>query len=225
VLGIVFVLVLAAEADETRQTVTLLIASLIGIAVALALLTVWYWRYTDPRRRHRRGVPAGTSSVADDVVDDTEANRSGRVVVGDAVADTLVEAPADGAGRVAAPTTVEVAGLVPPVPGLVPGGPEDEMATGPVVDEAVPGPVLAGQTWDFVAAARRAEEEGITVRRPERPAQPRIQVSGRSGAPADGDDGDELAVARRRREREASRGLSDEAWQTVRRSVFNKLDP
>lgn len=49
-----FVLVLAAEADETRQAVTLLIVCLVGIAVMLAVLTVWYWLFTSPKRRAGR---------------------------------------------------------------------------------------------------------------------------------------------------------------------------
>ncbi len=46
-----FVLVLAAEADETRQAITFLILCLVGIAAVLLALTAWYWHFTSPRRR------------------------------------------------------------------------------------------------------------------------------------------------------------------------------
>jgi hypothetical protein len=42
--------VLVTEAERTEQTMTLLIAALVVVAVLLALATVWYWRRTDPRR-------------------------------------------------------------------------------------------------------------------------------------------------------------------------------
>jgi hypothetical protein len=95
----------------------------------------------------------------------------------------------------------------------------------PTLDED--GPVFARQTWDFVTAARRAEESGPTLGRPQRPAVPRIDVPDRL-ATAEGehaaDDGDELAAVRRRRERASAHGLSDEAWEVARRAVFDKLD-
>jgi hypothetical protein len=47
----VFVLVLAAEADDTRSAISFLIVCLVGIAFLLSLLTLWYWRHTSPRRR------------------------------------------------------------------------------------------------------------------------------------------------------------------------------
>ncbi|MDA3041053.1 MAG: hypothetical protein O3C27_16285 [Actinomycetota bacterium] len=47
-------LLLAQQAaDETGQTIRLIIMGLLAVAVLLALLTVWYWRHTDPRRRLR----------------------------------------------------------------------------------------------------------------------------------------------------------------------------
>lgn len=58
--SVVFVMVLAAEADETRQDILVLIAVLVGIAVLLAALTMWYWIMTNPKRR-RPSVPASWS--------------------------------------------------------------------------------------------------------------------------------------------------------------------
>jgi hypothetical protein len=46
----VFLLV-AAATDSTGRTIMLLTAGLIIVAIALAVLTVWYWRFTSPRRR------------------------------------------------------------------------------------------------------------------------------------------------------------------------------
>lgn len=40
-------------ADNTGRTIRLIIVGLLAVAVLLALLTVWYWRHTDPRRRLR----------------------------------------------------------------------------------------------------------------------------------------------------------------------------
>ncbi len=38
-------------ADDTGRRVQLVIYALLAVAVLLALLTIWYWRHTDPRRR------------------------------------------------------------------------------------------------------------------------------------------------------------------------------
>ena len=201
------VLVLAAEADGTRQTVSFLILCLVGIAAGLTLLTVWYWFYTDPRRR----VSAEVGSAPE--------------VLSSPVPEAVVE-PADQAETTGARSVPEQAPLVldaptssdrsgPPVLEPV-GDPEGADVPDPAV-----APALARQTWDFVDAARRAEFPQL-VGEPHRAAAPRIAVPDRAGD--DGEEtGDELAVARRRREREA-RGLSDEAWRAVRRSVLDKLD-
>lgn len=43
--------VLAQAVDNTGRDVTLIIVGLLVVAGLLAALTVWYWRYTDPRKR------------------------------------------------------------------------------------------------------------------------------------------------------------------------------
>lgn len=43
----------AAPADDTGRTITLVIGALLGLALLLAVLTAWYWRRTDPRKRAR----------------------------------------------------------------------------------------------------------------------------------------------------------------------------
>lgn len=39
-----------AAGDQTGQSIALLTAGLVGVALALGLLTVWYWRLTNPKR-------------------------------------------------------------------------------------------------------------------------------------------------------------------------------
>ncbi len=40
-----------AQIDATRRTITAIVFALLAVAAALALLTAWYWRITDPRRQ------------------------------------------------------------------------------------------------------------------------------------------------------------------------------
>lgn len=232
-MSIVFVLVLAAEADETRQTVSFLIACLVGIAIALTVLTVWYWFYTDPGRR-RANDQAETELIDDPVGPEAgfppprPGPPAGAVEVpagSEMVADV---ASADGAS---AGVGVGVGAHAGAGSELEPGSSgaradDPAAADGPAEadEDFVVGPVLARQTWDFVAAAKRAEDDRPTVERSTRPATPRIAVPDRSAAEPVEVEADELAVVRRRREREAARGLSDELWDSVRRSVFDKLD-
>lgn len=200
---------------------TMLIASLIGIAVLLALLTVWYWFYTDPKRHapgRRRSAPVESVAPAGGEFE-RELDPS---PPGSDPGPALVPEPRERPEPPMAAASTAISTDASTTSATVPDG--SGPAEVPDGSEEAPGPVLASQTWDFVAAARRAEEDGVRIRQPLRPAVPRIQVSGRSGPEDEQDDGDELAVARRRREREAARGLSDEAWESVRRSVFDKLD-
>lgn len=228
-----FVLVLAAENDETRQTVSFLIILLVGIAAALSALTIWYWLYTDPKRRRDSSGAGSMESLlvdgpghTDEVVSvDVEGRAApASTTVADEVAapiDTRPEPKAEphsasagtsaGQDRVA----VDVAAVAAPAP----------------ADDFVTGPLRARQTWDFVAAAKQAENRNARPPSvvPLVPSQPRIAVPKRGGSATprvdeDADDPDELAVVRRRREREAARGISDEVWQSVQRSVFDKLD-
>lgn len=41
----------AAATDQTGRTITMLSAGLVAVAIALTGLTIWYWRFTSPRRR------------------------------------------------------------------------------------------------------------------------------------------------------------------------------
>lgn len=56
--------VVSTPADGTERTIQMVIGALIGLAVLLALLTLWYWRRTDPRRRAARQAPAAAPSAA-----------------------------------------------------------------------------------------------------------------------------------------------------------------
>lgn len=44
-------IVLVTEAQQTERALTAFIILLLVVAALLALLTLWYWRHTDPRRR------------------------------------------------------------------------------------------------------------------------------------------------------------------------------
>lgn len=46
-------------ADDTGRMIAIVIGALLGLALLLSVLTVWYWRRTDPKRRTvpARGTP------------------------------------------------------------------------------------------------------------------------------------------------------------------------
>lgn len=48
--------VLVTEAQQTERAITALIILLLVVALMLALLTAWYWRYTSPRRYVRKAM-------------------------------------------------------------------------------------------------------------------------------------------------------------------------
>lgn len=48
-------------ADSTGSQIRLIIIGLLVVAALLAGLTIWYWRYTDPKRRPRD--PLAESSI------------------------------------------------------------------------------------------------------------------------------------------------------------------
>lgn len=50
-MGLAFLFAQANTTSQTGRQITFLITALLGVAVLLALLTIWYWRHTDPRRR------------------------------------------------------------------------------------------------------------------------------------------------------------------------------
>lgn len=53
-------LVLVTESEETQRFITMLIIALLVFAGLLFLITLWYWRSTNPKRRVRRVLqPAG----------------------------------------------------------------------------------------------------------------------------------------------------------------------
>ena len=204
-----YVLVLAAEADETRQTIALLVACLVGIAVVLGILTVGFWLATSPKRRAVDG-RADSAELEPTLIEVPPGADSGSIAPGPGGESSLTEPPG-------------------PEPSPEPADPEAE----PVDPEAAaptstslpaPGTAASTATWDFVAAARQAED-GSRISRPTGPPTPRIAVAKRTAVARDAaDERDELARARKRRERRGEAGLSDEAWASVMRSAFEELD-
>ncbi len=49
--------VLVTEAEQTQRVIVALIVVLLIVAAILALLTLWYWRHTNPRRAARQMFP------------------------------------------------------------------------------------------------------------------------------------------------------------------------
>lgn len=197
-----YVLVLAAEADETRQTITFLVACLVGIAALLTLLTAWYWFDTSPKRR---------SAQDEHCAEDPE--------------PTLLEPSQPEPTASTSPSPEPTTPDEPDAPARsTPAAPDREVHAPAPVESSPSRPAAAVSTWDFVAAARQAEN-GLRASRPTAPSTPRIAVQARTGAGEDPvDDRDELARARMKRERRGGAGLSDEAWASVMRSAFEKLD-
>ncbi len=53
-MGFASIFAQTSSTDQTGRQITLLIIALLAVALLLAALTVWYWRYTDPRYRSDR---------------------------------------------------------------------------------------------------------------------------------------------------------------------------
>ena len=49
-------LLVAAATDQTGRTITMLSVGLLCVAAGLTALTIWYWRFTSPRRREAAAV-------------------------------------------------------------------------------------------------------------------------------------------------------------------------
>ncbi|MGI9612272.1 MAG: hypothetical protein ACR2QO_05135 [Acidimicrobiales bacterium] len=47
-------IVAVTEAQQTEQALTALVWLLLVVAALLAVLTIWYWRHTSPKRKMRR---------------------------------------------------------------------------------------------------------------------------------------------------------------------------
>lgn len=210
-----FVAVLAAETDETRQAITMLILGLVGIAVLLSLLTVWYWRFTNPKRRalalfEEMNQPESVTNV-----------------------DDLFE-PADGVTVDAGPETPLVDDLVGDADGGADGEAEDDGdRDGAEPVEVRAGGTLAADRDDVMAplalvavvdgAAAAAERIEGAADTPTFDATTSVS----SGAWLDAwspEADDELTRARRRR---SSRQdvLSDDDWAAAMRSAFDHYRP
>lgn len=94
-------IVLVTDAQQTQRAITALIGLLLVVAAMLAILTLWYWRHTSPRRRgQQRYVEVETGALGDTYNHEFPANiddayAGGRyfspdeaVQVGDSYSDT-----------------------------------------------------------------------------------------------------------------------------------------
>lgn len=69
--------VVSTPADDTGRTIQMVVGALIALAVLLALLTLWYWRRTDPRRRAAREAAAAAAPSSAPVGRHGPGERSG----------------------------------------------------------------------------------------------------------------------------------------------------
>ena len=68
-------IVLVTEAQQTQRAITALIGLLLVVAAMLAILTLWYWRHTSPRRRgQQRYVEVETGAWAGTYDDEFHSN-------------------------------------------------------------------------------------------------------------------------------------------------------
>ncbi len=238
-----FVLVLAAEADETRQAITFLIVCLVGIAVMLSALTAWYWHHTSPKRQ-----PAAAPGLVVDPQDDPAVGPS----------DPQPPPPLVGAAPIegsSVPAAVSAAGGEAAEPELVIASVEAEtVGRSATVVGPSRGSIEAPERAAALAAMSAGGIEGLD-RRADRAGAPPVAPSsvgngrateggraagsthgsgGRRGQPApvgrgpgrppgDGPaDRDEPVEARRAQDREAD-VLSDEDWAAVMKSAFDKM--
>jgi hypothetical protein len=183
---------------KATQLVNRVVAALVGLAVLIALLTIWYWRSTKPvppslegvelmsTRKWLRGKPdkrarllseyhAKRGPVPEESIARVGAQtvRVGAAVAAPAAAPAMapvsVMAPAGERGP--APESVDLRELTDEPPILVLGDADEEEA--PAAPSSPPAPAVAAPNGDgetaFTVVARRPRAEGDTGRSPEAP--------------------------------------------------------
>ena len=236
-----FVLVLAAEADETRQAVTLLIVCLVGIAIMLALLTVWYWLFTSPKRRAMRllhDLGHYESGVAESGVAESGAAESVPreeepvgVPAGPAILSESSELMSSMLAEAESPVDEVVErqrlrSVAQTVAEPTSGADDDGTTT---VEPADKTPARPPRPMRVVSSApdtiRRPDARPTGPPRPSpAPVAARAKPRPLPGARSATDD--ELAKARQRREKRTreQEGLSDDDWAAAMKSAFNHLN-
>ncbi|MEM7272076.1 MAG: hypothetical protein AAF547_03260 [Actinomycetota bacterium] len=234
------------EVDATRQTITLLVVSLVAIAVLLAVLTVWYWHYTSPKRRARELL------IDLDGMGRTDGDGPMAMPAAGGPADGSAPAPGKAAvrGNAAEPGPTEsVDGpiVVPVAPAatrpavrparVVPSSTRIDIpsrspahAARSAADRAMAG-VNADRAAAIVESVRRSDGGGPTDGDRSVPVAP-VTVPSSSAPVQPGPTPvvrDEVAAARARRAdppagQPAGEGLSDDDWAAVMRSAFDRLD-
>lgn len=106
-------LLVAAATDQTGRTITILSAGLVAVALGLTALTIWYWRFTSPRRR--------ATSAAAVIVHRPVVEEPPTVGAPPVVASPAVASPAESA------EPVEEIELSQPVDPPEPSPPEDQV--------------------------------------------------------------------------------------------------
>ena len=243
-----FVLVLAAEADETRQAITFLIVCLVGIAALLSALTAWYWHHTSPRRQPAAAPGALVAPHREPAIGRSDPQPPPPLVDPGATVDPST---ASATGESPAPELVTAS-----MASVALGGPEEIVDPAPgridVPDRPAaraPSAVARIEVMDRWPQRSRASAVGATTARngsgpgpgavsrsspDQRVGRPHTGPSGRrngNGGSVDGpipgrgdgvDRSDDLLEARQRRRR-SSEVLSDEDWAAVMKSAFDKM--
>lgn len=215
--GFGLVLAQVVEPDETRQAITLLVAGLIGIAVLLTALTVWYWYDTSPARQYEPLAPApepSRSSVdpahfasppAQFTASPPAHFAASPPVPEPAVAAPVLARPPADDSPVDPPVPTTGRPVSNPAPVTVPTA-EVPLSAPPVVPiEADPvAPPLATEMPDR-SQRTDAEERAVA---PVAEPSPRPAIQPPSAPESTG----------------GQEGLSDDAWASVMQSAFAKLN-
>ncbi len=227
-----FVLVLAAEADETRQAITFLILCLVGIAVLLALLTLWYWIFTSPKRRLAATAKSTLASADEVEASGSDPDRSATLSESSELlnrtlsdSDDPTDTEADSAER--EPHRIEVPDRSPAVPepaaaetGSIESAPAEQAPTVPVGGTRKPVeriPAAAASTVRVTkpisAAKAQSKSAAKAQSKSAAKAQPEAAAEPQSGAAGNG----------RPKAERTQEALSDDAWAAAMKSAFDKL--
>ncbi len=137
----------AAAADETGRVITMLTAGLVAIALGLAALTVWYWRFTNPRRQ-----PAALLHTTDAAPDATPiAAETAAAPTAAPIARNSVPAETGAVPVVSAATVATDVGLIDSPESLTVV--DDREPTAVAEPQEAPPHGLDGEQWEMLTQA------------------------------------------------------------------------